>query len=43
MTYSEYSASLILLGRNEEKLAQEAVAREMGNAAAAHAWYTLDF
>ena len=30
LTYSEYGASLILLGRNEEKL--KAVAREIENA-----------
>ncbi len=41
LTYSEYGASLILLGRNEEKL--KAVAREIENAGGTPTpWYTLD-
>ncbi|EOH8919992.1 YciK family oxidoreductase [Enterobacter hormaechei] len=41
LTYSEYGASLILLGRNEEKL--KAVAREIEDAGGNPTpWYTLD-
>ncbi|MBE4855854.1 YciK family oxidoreductase [Enterobacter cloacae complex sp. P40RS] len=41
LTYSEYGASLILLGRNEEKL--KSVAREIEDASGTPTpWYTLD-
>jgi NAD(P)-dependent dehydrogenase (short-subunit alcohol dehydrogenase family) len=40
LTYAEYGASVILIGRNEEKL--RGVAQEIEAQAASGPWYTLD-